>query len=305
VQQKERKKMKAEIQKTKIRNQVKKRRFKTVLLATLVLALGIGVLAGCGSAGKSGNITIAGSTSVQPLSEALAKSYEESNSKVKIDVQGGGSGQATKSLDEGIAQIGALSRELESDEKDSVSKKYIIAMDGVAVVVNKNVKVSDLSLKQLKGIYTGKITNWSEVGGSNAKIAVISREEGSGTREAFTEKTGVLADNNGNKTDNTTKDAVVQPSTGAVSKTVASTPNAIGYVSLASVNNKVKELKVEGVAPSEKTVLDKTYKIQRPFIYAVGKDVDATTQAFIDWVMSKEGQAQVKDNGFIPIDETK
>lgn len=289
-----------------------KKGVKTIITVGLVAALSITALTGCGSSSKdsssndskSGTVTIAGSTSVQPLSDYIAKNYMKSNSDVKVEVQGGGSGQAAKSLEEGIAQIGALSREVKDEEKSSITKEYVIAMDGVAVVVNKDVGVKDLTLDQIKKIYTGKITNWSELGGSDGAIAVVSREEGSGTRGAFTEITGVLTkDDKGNEKDNTTKDALVQPSTGAALKTVASTPNSIGYVSLESVDDTVSALKVEGVSASADTVLNKTYKISRPFIYAVGKNVDSTTQAFIDFVMSDEGQAMVKEAGYIPVNK--
>lgn len=288
-----------------------KKSIKTLITVGLVAVLGITALTGCGSkssdsgtSSESGTITIAGSTSVQPLSEFLAENYQKDNSDVKIDVQGGGSGQAIKSLDEGIAQIGSLSREVNDEEKGSVGKEYTIAMDGVAVIVNTDVKVDDLTLDQIKDIYTGKITNWSEVGGDSAEIATVSREEGSGTRGAFTEITGVLTkDDSGNETDNTTKDAIVQSSTGAVVETVGSTPNSIGYVSLESVDKTVKAVKVEGVSASSDTVLDGTYKISRPFVYVVGDKVDATTQAFIDYVMSSEGQAKVKESGYIPVEK--
>ncbi|MGI6721123.1 MAG: phosphate ABC transporter substrate-binding protein [Anaerovoracaceae bacterium] len=291
-----------------------KKGIKTLLVAGLVAVMGIVALTGCGGSGSSGDsgdssgskdsgkITIAGSTSVQPLSEFLAQNYTKDNKDVKIDVQGGGSGQAAKSLQEGIAQIGALSREVEDEEKETIKKEYTIAMDGVAVVVNKDTDVDDLTIKQLKDIYTGKITNWSQVGGKSADIAVVSREEGSGTRGAFTEITGVLEKNGDQEKDNTTKDAIVQSSTGSVIETVGSTPNSIGYVSLEAVDDSVKALKVEGVKCTADTIKDKSYKISRPFIYAVGKDVDATTQAYIDWVMSDEGQAKVKEAGFIPVD---
>lgn len=281
-----------------------KRKVCKIIAAVAVMSVAAAGFAGCGSSsagssGSSADVVIAGSTSVQPLSEALAKEYMKDNSGADIEVQGGGSGQAVKSLSDGIATIGALSREIDDSEKSDVKKTYMIAKDGVAVVVNKDVNVTDLTLDQLKKIYTGKITNWKKVGGDDNKIAVVSREEGSGTREAFTTKTGVLSDNK----DNTTKDAVVQSSTGAVNKTVKSTPYSIGYVSLASVSNDTKTVKVEGVAPSESTVLDGTYKIQRPFIYAVGSDVSSETQAFIDYVMSDAGQKQVKKNGFIPVNK--
>jgi phosphate binding protein len=293
-------KMKPEIRKKAVRG----------LAAVMIMTVAAVGFAGCGSgsasssSGSSGgnaDVVIAGSTSVQPLSEALAKTYMKDHSGVDIEVQGGGSGQAVKSLKSNIATIGALSRDLDDSEKGSVSKTYTIAKDGVAVIVNSDVNVDDLTLAQLQKIYTGKITNWSKVGGDNAKIAVVSREEGSGTREAFTTKTGVLA----NDKDKTTKKAIVQSSTGAVNKTVKSTPDSIGYVSLASVSSDVKTVKVEGVSPSESTVLDGTYKIQRPFLYAVTDKANDATKAFIKYVLSDAGQKQVKKNGFIPVNKTE
>lgn len=276
---------------------------KKVLALGLALLMTAGIMAGCGGKSeKGGTVVIAGSTSVQPLSEALAEEYMGNNKDVTITVQGGGSGQAAKSLKEEIAQIGALSREVKDEEKKDIGNEYVIAKDGVAVVVNKDVKVDDLSIDQIKGIFTGEITNWKEVGGDDAAISVVSREEGSGTRGAFTEITGVLEKNDGGEEiDKTTDKAIVQPSTGAALETVTNTPNSIGYVSLEAVNKDVKTLKVEGVEITKETVLDGTYKISRPFIYATPKKVDPAAQAFIDWVMSAEGQKMVEKNGFIPV----
>ena len=219
-----------------------KKKILTGLIAAGVLVASLG-LAGCGGSddsgsgdsgsAASGSVVIAGSTSVQPLSEAMSEVYMEENPDVTVEVQGGGSGQGIKSIEDGIADIGSLSREVGEDEKGSISEEYVIAKDGVAVIVNADVNVDDLSLEQIKGIYTGEITNWSEVGGDDAEITVVSREEGSGTRGAFTEITGVTVDD----VDNTTKDALVQPSTGAVKETVSTTPNSIGYVSLGSLDD--------------------------------------------------------------------
>lgn len=279
-----------------------KKKSKKILALGLALILTAGILAGCGGKSQGGEIVIAGSTSVQPLSEALADEYMAANKDVTITVQGGGSGQAIKSLKDEIAQIGSLSREVKEEEKADIGNEYVIAKDGVAVVVNKDVKVDDLTMDQIKGIYTGEITNWKEVGGQDAAISVVTREEGSGTRGAFTEITKVLdKDAAGNEIDSTTSKALVQPSTGAVMETVSSTPGSIGYVSLEAVTGKVNALKVDGVSISKETVLDGTYKISRPFIYAVPAKVDAATQAFIDWVMGDEGQKVIEDNGFIPV----
>ena len=147
-----------------------------------------------------------------------------------------------------------------------------------------------------------EITNWKEVGGEDAAIVVVSREEGSGTRGAFTEITKVLAKNEaGEDVDNTTKDALVQGSTGAVMQTVATTPNTIGYVSLGSLSDTVKAVNVEGIGPSNETVLSGEYKISRPFNYVTGGVLSEAAQLFIDFIMSQEGQAIVEENGFIPV----
>ena len=283
-----------------------KKKILTGLIAAGVLVASLG-LAGCGGSddsgsgdsgsAASGSVVIAGSTSVQPLSEAMSEVYMEENPDVTVEVQGGGSGQGIKSIEDGIADIGSLSREVGEDEKGSISEEYVIAKDGVAVIVNSDVNVYYLSLEQIKGIYTGEITNWSEVGGDDAEITVVSRDEGSGTRGAFTEITGVTVDD----VDNTTKDALVQPSTGAVKETVSTTPNSIGYVSLGSLDDSVKVLTVEGVEATSENVVSGDYKIQRPFVYVVGSEVSETAQAFIDFAMSDEGQKIVEENDFIPV----
>lgn len=276
-----------------------KKKLLTGLLATVVLVAALG-MAGCGGgngdSGKGG-VVIAGSTSVQPLSEAIAEVYMDSNPDVSVEVQSGGSGQGIKSVAEKIADIGALSREVKEDEKASIAEEHIIAKDGVAVVVNNDVKVSNLTLEQIKGIYTGKIANWKEVGGADKPITVVSREEGSGTRGAFTEITGVTEDDK----DNTTKNALVQPSTGAVKETVAKTPDAIGYVSLGALDDTVKTVKVEGSDATVENVLSDTYKIQRPFVYVVNSEMSDSTKAFIEFAKGSEGQKIVEENGFIPV----
>lgn len=264
-----------------------------------VMLIGAVGLTGCGS--KSGtdanSVVIAGSTSVQPLSETMAQVYMENNPDVTIEVQGGGSGQGIKSIQEGIADIGSLSREVKEDEAASVADEYVIAKDGVAVVVNTDVTVDNLTIEQIKGIYTGEIKNWSEVGGEDKDIVVVSREEGSGTRGAFTEITGVAEDD----VDNTTTDALIQSSTGAVKETVSTTPASIGYVSLGALDDAVKAVKVEDVEATVDNVLSGEYKIQRPFVYVVNDQMTDAAKAFIDFALSDEGQVIVEENGFIPV----
>lgn len=283
---------------------------KKIVSITLIIILALGALAGCGAkvgdAGTgdetAGSVVIAGSTSVQPLSEELAAAFMDANSGISVEVQGGGSGQGIKAIQEKIADFGALSRNVKEEEKAAITEEFVIAKDGVAVIVNLESKVDNLTIEQIKKIYTGEITNWSEVGGEAATIIVVSREEGSGTRGAFTEITKVLEKNEaGEEIDNTTKDSLVQGSTGAVMQTVATTPNTIGYVSLGSLGNTVKTVNVEGIAPSEETVLSGEYKISRPFLYVVGGELTEAAQFFIDFILSEEGQAIVKESGFIPV----
>jgi phosphate transport system substrate-binding protein len=285
---------------------------KKIFAITLIIILALGALAGCGGktvgdqgAGgneASGTVVTAGSTSVQPLSEELAAAFMDANQGITVEVQGGGSGQGIKAIQEKIADFGALSRNVKDEEKASVTKEYVIAKDGVAVIVNPATKVDNLTIEQAKKIFTGEIKNWKEVGGDDAPIVVVSREEGSGTRGAFTEITGVTAKNEaGQEIDGTTKDALVQGSTGAVMQTVASTPNTIGYVSLGSLSDTVKALKVENVTPSEDAVLSGEYKISRPFLYVTGSELSEAAQKYIDFVLSAEGQKIVKESGFIPV----
>jgi len=283
---------------------------KKIVSITLIVILTLGVLAGCGAkvgdAGTgnetAGAVVIAGSTSVQPLSEELAAAFMDVNSEISVEVQGGGSGQGIKAIQEKIADFGALSRNVKEEEKATITEEFVIAKDGVAVIVNLESKVDNLTIEQIKKIYTGEITNWSEVGGEAGVIIVVSREEGSGTRGAFTEITKVMEKNEaGEEIDNTTKDSLVQGSTGAVMQTVATTPNTIGYVSLGSLSDTVKTVDVEGVTPSEETVLSGEYKISRPFLYVVGGELTEAAQRFIDFILSEEGQRIVEESGFIPV----
>lgn len=284
---------------------------KKIFAITLIIILVLGSLAGCGGKtvgdqdtgnGASGTIVTAGSTSVQPLSEELAAAFMDANSGISVEVQGGGSGQGIKAIQEKIADFGALSRNVKDEEKAAVTKEYVIAKDGIAVIINPDSNVENLTLEQVKKIFTGEIKNWSEVGGDDAPIVVVSREEGSGTRGAFTEITKVMEKNEaGEEIDNTTKETLVQGSTGAVMQTVASTPNTIGYVSLGSLSDMVKAVNVENVAPTEETVLSGEYKISRPFLYVTGGELSEAAQLFIDFILSDEGQAIVEESGFIPV----
>jgi len=244
------------------------------------------------SSNLSGRIMIAGSTSVQPLADELAKYFMQQYPKVSIEVQGGGSSVGIKSAIQGIVDIGTSSRELKSDESKQLSLKgwqeLKIADDGIAVIVHKSNPVSNLTIDQIRDIFSGKIKNWKEVGGKDAKIIVVTREEGSGTRGAFEEIVMGKA--------KITDSAIVQPSTGAVKTTVSQDENAIGYISLGVLDSTVKGVKVNGIEPTEKNVKLGKYKIKRPFLFLVSKNPSKVTKAFLDFVLSDEGQAIVAKN---------
>ncbi|MTI55461.1 phosphate ABC transporter substrate-binding protein [Geosporobacter ferrireducens] len=280
---------------------------KKILSLALVLMLAVTMFTGCGSkpaadeqkpneeAGLTGKVVIAGSTSVQPLSDELAAAFKEKYPEVSVEVQGGGSSVGVKSAIDKIVDIGASSRELKEDEKAVGLKEYVIAKDGIAVAVNPSNSVEDLTMEQIKKIFTGEITNWKEIGGADKPIVVVTREEGSGTRGAFIEITKVEGkDADGNTKDFTTSTALVQPSTGAVKQTVANTPDAIGYVSMGALDNTVKTVKVEGVEATEENAKAGSFKISRPFIYLTNGEESEVVKAFIEFVMN-EGQEIVKE----------
>lgn len=275
---------------------------KKIIAIGLIMLLSLFSLVGCGGGEEpatepeqekavlSGTVVIAGSTSVQPLSEELAAEFMNKNPEVSVEVQGGGSSVGVKSAADGIADIGAASREVKESEKELGLTEYVIAKDGIAVIVSVE-GVEDLTLEQIKKIFIGEITNWSEVGGPDADVVVVSREEGSGTRGAFIEITKVEdKDASGEKVDMTTENALVQPSTGAVKQTVVNTPNAIGYISLGALDETVTALKVEGVEANEDNIKAGTYKISRPFLYLVKGELTEAAQAYVDFVMGDEGQ---------------
>ncbi|MDY9924423.1 phosphate ABC transporter substrate-binding protein [Methanobacterium sp.] len=264
-----------------------------IIVAIIVIAGAYFVLAGSGGQEK---ITIVGSTSVQPVAEKLATEYMKKNSSVKITVQGGGSSVGIKSVQDGTANIGTSSKSLKANESTGLTQ-YEIGKDGIAIIVNTNNSITGLTTDQVKGILSGNITNWKEVGGADAKINVIVREEGSGTRDAVQEIVlGKLA--NGTKVD-FVKSAIVQSSTEAVQQAVVQDPNAVGFISFASVKD-AKALQINNVEPTEATILDGTYKIQRPFIFLVKGDPTGAVKAFIDWVNGPEGQAIIKSDKVVP-----
>ncbi|MGI6464424.1 MAG: phosphate ABC transporter substrate-binding protein [Methanobacterium sp.] len=237
-------------------------------------------------------IEIAGSTSVQPVAEKLAAKYMEEHPNVRIDVMGGGSGLGIRSVSQGIINIGTSSKELKSDEKQGLNE-YIIGKEGIVVVVNLNNPVNNLTKTQLKDIFSGNITNWKELGGPDAKINLVMREDGSGTRNAFE----ALVMNN----TQVKSDAIVQTSTESIKVAVKQDPYAIGYISLAHMTPDVKALLIDGVAPSIATIQDGSYNLQRPFLFLTNGTPEGQVKEFIEWCLGPEGQKIVTDEKIVPV----
>lgn len=251
---------------------------------------------GAGGSQVSGTLNLTGSTSMADVCNALTEKFMEKNPDVNATVGGNGSGEAPTAVDSGTAQIGLLSRELKESENPGNYNVYQIGLDGIAIVVNPENGVSELTVEQIGKIYTGEITNWKELGGADLAIVANGREAASGTRGAFEEIVKV----GGEDIVDRCQYANEYNSTGALKQAVAGNPGAIGYVSLSSVDDTVKAVTVEGVAPSEETVKDGSYKIQRPFIMITGKNADSVTKAFLEFVASEEGQQIILDDGVVP-----
>ena len=241
----------------------------------------------------TGTVSTDGSTSMEKVIGALGEAFTEANGNVNFTYNPTGSGSGIQAVQEGRCDIGLSSRALKDEEKASGLTETILAYDGIAVIVNPENPVEDLTLEDIAKIYTGEITNWSEVGGNDAEIVLIGREAGSGTRSGFEEIVEV-------------KDLCQYrqelSSTGDVITTVAQNPGAIGYASLASVKDTVKAVKVAGVAPSEETVKDGTYAIQRPFVLATKTDAQLgeAAQAFFDYVTSTAANEIIVAAGVVP-----
>jgi phosphate transport system substrate-binding protein len=266
-----------------------------IYLATLAAVTLLGLLwttAGCGKRGQDRHqrIRIVGSTSVFPFAEMLAEEYEKQQPEIQVDVQAGGSTVGIISARDGLCDIGTSSRELREGEKEGV-KIIEIARDGIAVIVHPSNKVNSLTREQIRDIYTHRITNWKEVGGDDAHIAFVTREEGSGTRGAFTEivMKGARIDPRG----------LVQDSNGSVREAVATSPHAIGYISLALVNEKVRAIAVDGVSPTPENLTSGKYSVVRPFLFVVKGEPQGQTKRFIDFVLGQQGQKVLSSEGLL------
>ena len=241
----------------------------------------------------SGSVSTDGSTSMEKVIGALSEDFQN-NTGITVTYNPTGSGSGIQAVQEGRCDIGLSSRSLKDEEKSAGLEETTLALDGIAVIVNKDNSVADLTVEQIASIYTGEVTNWKDLGGNDAEIVVIGREAGSGTRDGFESITG-------------TKDACKYrqelTSTGDVITTVAGNPDAIGYASLASVKDTVKMLTVGGVTASEETVKDGTYVIQRPFVLVTKKDtkLSDSAQKFFDYSTSADASEIISAAGAVPI----
>ena len=249
----------------------------SIALAVLCVAA---LFTGCAKK-LSGQVATDGSTSMEKVIGALGESFMSANSGVTFTYNPTGSGSGIQAVSEGRCDIGLSSRALKDEEKASGLVGTTVALDGIAIIVNPENPVSDLSVDQIAAIYTGEITNWSEVGGNDAEIVLIGREAGSGTRDGFESIT---------KTTDKCQYRQELTSTGDVITTVSQNPDAIGYASLSSVKDSVKALTVGGVAPTEDTVKDGSYVIQRPFVLVTkdGTKLSEAAQKFFDYALSAD-----------------
>lgn len=264
----------------------------------LILSLVL-ILASLSLFAKGNQITCSGSTTVLPVAQATAEAYMDKHPDINISVRGGGSGVGVAALQNKTVDIANSSRPMKAKEISACKAKginptaYAVANDGISIVVHKNNKVTNLSVAQIRDIYTGKIKNWKELGGSSMPIVIVSRDVASGTFEVFNEKalSGAKVDGG----------AQLLASNNAVVSTVGSTPGGIGYAGLGYVNETVKVVMVNNVMPSESTVKAGTYPLSRKlYMYTNGKAKGAVG-SFISYIQSAEGQALVKEQGFITL----
>lgn len=247
----------------------------------------------------SGQLQLAGSTTVQPLAEVLAESFMEANPDVVIEIQGGGSSVGVTSAGDGTVAIGSASRAIKDSEMETYPdlNVYTIAYDGIAVIVNPELDIPTLSVEQVRAIFSGSITNFSEVGGPDAEIVVVSREEGSGTRAAFEELVLTYKDANGESiTDPITENALLQQSNGQISTVVSTTPNTIGYLSFGYLSDAVKGVAIDTIVPTVENVKNGTYSIFRPLNLLTNGEAQGLAKAFIDFILSDAGQEIVAED---------
>ena len=264
---------------------------KKLFTMMMVTALTISALIGCGSDKTTQAVATDGSTSMEKVIGALGEAFQN-DTGISFTYNPTGSGSGIQAVQEGRCDIGLSSRDLKEEEKAAGLDATVLAYDGIAIIVNPENPVSDLSLETIAKIYTGEITNWSEVGGNDAEIVLIGREAGSGTRDGFESITD-------------TEDACMYrqelTSTGDVITTVSQNPGAIGYASVASVKDSVKAVTVDGVAPAEETIKNGSYVVQRPFVLVTKADTELTeaAQRFFDFATSEAAKDIILEAGVV------
>ena len=265
---------------------------KKIITMMMVAVLAISMLAGCGSNKTTGSVATDGSTSMEKVIGALGEAFQN-DTGISFTYNPTGSGSGIKAVQEGRCDIGLSSRDLKAEEKEAGLTGTVLAYDGIAVIVNPENPVSDLSVETIAGIYTGEITNWSEVGGNDAEIVLIGREAGSGTRDGFESITD---------TEDACQYRQELTSTGDVITTVSQNPGAIGYASVASVKDTVKAVTVDGVAPTEATIKDGSYVVQRPFVLVTKTGVELSDAAFkfFTYITSADANEIISAAGVVP-----
>ena len=275
---------------------------KKIISLMVVAVLLVAALTGCGTTNTdtqkdngqvSGTVSTDGSTSMEKVIGFLSEAYMNKNSAVKVTYNPTGSGSGIKAVQAGSCDIGLASRDLKPEEATDLNGT-VVAIDGIAMIVNKENPVKDLTIEQIAALYKGEIANWSEVGGLDAPVVLIGREAASGTRDGFESITD---------TEDACKYNQELTSTGDVVQTVSSNPNAIGYASLASVKDTVKLISVEGVTPSTKTIQDGSYKIQRNFVMVTKKNAELSPAAksFFEFATSSAADEWIIEAGAVPV----
>ena len=265
---------------------------KKIMTMVLALVLALGVMSACSADKLNGSVATDGSTSMEKVIGVLGESFMETNPNVSFTYNPTGSGSGIAAVSEKRCDIGLSSRALKDEEKNNGLTETVLAYDGIAIIVNPENAISDLSIEDIAKIYTGEITNWKDLGGADAEIVVIGREAGSGTRDGFESITG------------TSEKCVYRQeltSTGDVITTVSQNPDAIGYASLSAVKDTVKALTVGGVAPTEDTVKDGSYVVQRPFVLVTRTDekLSEAAQAFFDYATSADAVELIAKAGAV------
>lgn len=274
---------------------------KKITIGILALSI-VAVISACNqsdgdkteSNGNTYTLKISGSTSVGPLAEKLADKYVETNN-IKIEVNQIGSSAGITNATNGVSEIGMSSRDVKEEEKANGLKETIVAYDGIVVVTHPSNKVKELTMEQVKQIFTGKVTNWKELGGDDMEIVVVSREDGSGSRDAFQE----IIDYSSSEL---VRSAIVASGNGNIKTTVAMNKHAVGFISFEYIDDSISTVDINGVEATVENVIEKKYSLSRPFLFVYKEEqLSKEGQQFIDYILGPKGQTVVSEAGIIPL----